>query len=127
MRKMLLRGTFLGGMGAFLLLLTGTLLPTSLLTFLGLPTLIISSLLIGLGLFPYRTLSRLETRPHELSTDGNTLFFAKSGRLLFKISLTSIEKMEYLEKGDLYGVAIHLKRVCCDKVVVVQRSFALEA
>lgn len=127
MRKLLLRGTLLGGLGAALLLLTGTLLSTPLLSLFGLPVLIVSSLLIGLGLFPYRKLSRLEMRPHELSTDGKTLFFAKSARPLFKIPTSCIEKIEYLEKEGLYGIALFLDKNSSEKVVVQQRSFALEA
>ncbi len=121
-----MRGTLLGAFGACFLVAAGTFLPASLLSFLGLPTLIISALLIGLGLIPYRKLSRLETCPHEIMIDGNTFLFFAKGKPLLNIPTALIEKIEYVEKDDLYGLGIQLKSGI-QKVKVLQRSFDIDA
>lgn len=122
-KKALFRGTFISASGVILLLITGSFVPKPLLTTLGLPTLLISSMLIGYGLLPYRKLSRLQLRPHELRCDERHLLFAREGKLLLKIPVSSVEKIEYGEREERYGLRISLKRPPVEKIAILQSGF----
>lgn len=67
-----------------------------------------SLLLITLGLRPYRLLTQLESKPHELAFDGKSYIFAKKGSPLFSIPKENIGSLSYFEKELTYGIAIQL-------------------
>lgn len=82
---------------------------------------------IAIGLLPYRKLSKLQLKPHEIHFDNDTLIFLKEGKPLFKIASLSIEKMSYLEREHLYGVGIWLKKPMEQKIKVLQSKFNFAA
>lgn len=84
-------------------------------------------ILITIGLFPYKKLSKLQLEPHKLENDGEHLIFIKSGgKPLFKIDLKSIEKIEYVEKKGFYGLGVLLKRPLFEKIKVLQPRFQMK-
>jgi len=127
LRVTLKKGALIGGAGALTLLLAGTLLPLEQLKIWGLPALVVGFVLISVGLLPYRKLTRLELKPHELHYDGEFFLFLQQGKPLFKIPEESVEKMCYVEKEQMYGIAIWLKRPIEEKVRVLQPHFQFEA
>lgn len=127
LKKALFRGTAISATGVILLFIAGAFLPKALLITFGLPTLIISSMLIGYGLLPYRKLSRLQMRPHELVWTESHLLFAKEGKPLLKIPHSIVEKLEYGENAKGYGLKISLRRPLAEKISILQKNFDLKA
>jgi hypothetical protein len=121
------RGAWFGGGGASLILGGGIFFPLELLQIWGVPLFGLGLLFIGVGLRPYRQLCKLQMKPHSLHIDDHYLLFLKNGKPLFKISLTSIEKVLYVEKKRLYGLAIWLKRPIAEKVKVLEPNFDFAA
>jgi hypothetical protein len=117
----------LGGSGALLLVLGGTIMPLEMISLWGIPFFLIGLFFIAIGLLPYRQLTKLQLRPHEIHYDGDTFMFLKQGKPLFTIAAISIEKMSYLEREHLYGVGIWLKRPIEQKVKVLQPHFNFAA
>ncbi len=64
------RGVLLGLLGVGIFLFMGVYLTPDLLNIWGLPGFILSGMLITLGLKPYRRLTALENRPHQLTIDS---------------------------------------------------------
>jgi hypothetical protein len=127
LRHKLFQGTFIGGAGALVILIEGTTFPRELLKIWGLPIMILGFLLISIGLLPYRRLTRLETKPHELTIDEHSVIFSRWGKPLLKIPLKSIEKSEYLERAHLYGLGIHLKQPVSKKIAILQPGFNISS
>ncbi len=121
------RGGLLGGLGAVFLVTGGTIVPLAQLKIWGVPIFFLSLLFIGIGLYPYRQLCRLEVKPHSLSLIGALLLFEKSGRPLFKIPISVIDHFAYVEQEELYGIALYLKRPLENKLVVLDHRFDCEA
>lgn len=117
----------LSGGGAFLLVLGGTILPLELLSLWGIPFFLIGLFFIAIGWLPYRQLTRLQLKPHEIHYDGSTLLFLKQGKPLFKIASMSIDKISYVEREHLYGIGIWLKRPIEERVKVLQPHFNFAA
>ncbi len=106
-----------------LIMLGGTLLPLALLKIWGAPLFCVGMTCISIGLLPYRKLTRLQLKPHAIHSSGHELIFLKSGKPLFKVLLGSLEKIEYLEKEETYGLGLWLKRPVEAKVKVLQPRF----
>ncbi|MCH9609159.1 MAG: hypothetical protein S4CHLAM45_03810 [Chlamydiales bacterium] len=99
------KGSLIGGSGAILLLVGTLSLPK-----MWMPWIFLASLLlISIGLSPYRKLSHLELHPHLLTLEGDQLHFFKSGRRLFQLPISTIERLEYVENKHLYGIALYRK------------------
>lgn len=92
-----------------MLLIAGAFIPVSLLKTWGLAILIVALLLITIGLIPYRRLTKLETSPDEIHCDDTFLFFIRKGKPIYQIPLSTIDRLEYVEKDALYGLCIWLK------------------
>ncbi len=125
-RKMLFRGTFLAGIGILLLSYAGVFLSPAILNVWGIPVLGLSIGLIAWGMIPYRQLCRLENDPDVLTIDERGLTLVRRGKALYMIPLTSIEKMEYVEKGTLYGIGIQLKESIPEKIVIYDPGFNMQ-
>lgn len=123
MNLALKRGALFGGVGAFILLLGGSLLSVDQLKIWGIPIFLIGITLIAIGILPYKKLNSLQTNPHMLLYDGQTLIFCKKGKPLLKIAEKNIDRIEYLEKANLYGIGVWLKFPINDKVKVLQPHF----
>ena len=126
MRLCLRRGGWIAAAGALLILFGGTFLPLDALKIWGIPLFFGGLILISIGWLPYRELQKLERTPHRLHYDGECLYFEKGGKPLFKIPEKSVEKLAYVEKEALYGIAIWLKKPIVEKVRVLQVHFNLE-
>lgn len=126
LRTILFRGTWLGACGIFLIIATGTLLPYFLLYFFGLPLLLLGFTFIGLGLVPYRRLTKLEVNPYELIYENEThLVLSRNQKPMFKIPTDQIEKIDYMEKERFYGIAVQLKPPMKGKVIVCGKQIDL--
>ncbi len=110
MRKTLLRGTFFSGSGAFIIVLGGTMLPLSQLEIWGMPILFTGLILVFLGMTPYRRLTKLELNPYTLLIDGEKLFFQEGEKPLFSVLLATISSIDYVEKENIYGIALRISR-----------------
>lgn len=77
--------------------------------------------LIAFGMLPYRRLSRLQLNPHELRLiDSDHIGYFFKGNPLLTLPLTSIDKMEFINRKTLYGIAVWLKPPPYPPVVVHQ-------
>ncbi len=124
MRSALFKGTFLAGVGVMILALCGALIPVSTMEIWGIPILLVGGGLITYGLIPYRKLCRIESVPSELILiDGKFLQLITLGKQVYSIPMVSIEKIDYLEQGDDYGITIQLKKDLREKIVVHDPSF----
>jgi hypothetical protein len=121
------RGAILGGSGALLLVLGGTILPLEMLSLWGIPFFLVGLFFIGIGWLPFRQLSKLQIKPHEIHYDGSFLIFLKQGTPLFKIASISINKISYVKREHLYGLGIWLKKPIEKKVQVLQSHFNFAA
>lgn len=117
LRKALLKGTLIATCGLSLIVIAAF---TTFATYLGLISFILGLGLIAFGLLPYKKLSKLQLNPHEIQNDGQNLLFIKGGKPLFKIDLISIQKIEYVERNDLYGLGIILKKPLKEKIKILQ-------
>ena len=126
MRHILWKGTLLGGIGVASLLIGGIFIPLQEMKIWG-PLLFIFSLaLITIGLLPYKRLKRLEEHPYVLTIDGmQWLHFSAKGKPLFSIPICSIDHIDYIDKGNMYGIGVFLKTPLSKKLVVQDRSFNL--
>lgn len=107
--KALLRGAFLGGAGAFVLLVSGVLFPPELLRILG-PWLFISSLFLLLaGWYPYGKVRRLEKRPHSIQVHGDQVSFSYHQRDCISLSYDQIVAIEWKNEATRYGFLITTK------------------
>ncbi|MFZ0565073.1 MAG: hypothetical protein WAM28_02660 [Chlamydiales bacterium] len=125
--RTLKKGGFIAAAGAFLIILGGTFLPINQLKIWGIPIFLVGMVLIAIGFLPFKKLYRVQCKPHELSYDGESFIFLERGKPLFKIPEASIQKIAYLEKNNLYGLAIWLKHPIVEKVRVLQPHFDIEA
>lgn len=109
-KSVILRGSLLGALGIALWLYGGIFLSMATLSTWGWPIFLIGGILIALGLWPYRKLTRLENKPHEMVvTDLEELYFSQSGVPLFQISLENIEEMAFLDDDKRYGIGLWIK------------------
>lgn len=126
-KQTIIRGTILGGLGISLWLFGAIALPENTLNFWGWPILLIGGILIVIGLLPYRRLSRLENRPHEIVvTDLEELYCSMHGTPFFKIALENIEEMAYLDDENRYGIGLWIKLPKNKYIEVLYPSLVLE-
>ena len=117
------KGGFMSGAGALIIIFSGTFLPLSLLKIGGVPIFFMSLICIAKGWLPYRKLTSLQLKPHEIHYDGHFLVFLRGGKPLLKIAEASIQKIFYRENEKHYGIGLLLKRPIVDKVKVLQPHF----
>lgn len=127
-QNILLRGTLLGALGAFLLIFCSIFIPEELLAKVGLPLFFISFGIITLGLLPYRKLKKLELRPHEIVIhSGKEFIFAWQGAPCFTIPFDCVECIKSISSGSYYGIAIKIRRLSKEKITVLNGSFDLNS
>jgi hypothetical protein len=127
MRFVLFRGTLIAALGGTLLLYGAIALPENTLRLWGLPILLIAGGLMTIGMLPYRKLTQLEKNPYEIiAPDEKSIHFAKNGKALFIIPVESVERTAFLDRGDMYGIRIWLKRPIPQKMIVQDPKFNME-
>lgn len=107
-RRVLLRGSLLGALGAFIILFSGMFMPKAWLTVWGLPLFLGGLALIWLGLRPYRYLSRLELKPAEIHLWENRLTYKHSGKVRLSIPISEIKKIDFYKDHTPFGMVIYL-------------------
>lgn len=108
-KRLLIKGTILSFIGITLLIGMGTFAPVSMLSSWGIPTFFIGIFLIGGGLIPYRKLTRLETCPHQLLLNNNSLTFISTRGNHVVVPYEAVEKVSYIETRNRYGIRLELK------------------
>lgn len=111
MRQTLMRGFLLGFLGALILLIAGSFLPSSLLHEWGWALFLIAIGLITIGLLPYRRLSKLQLNPDKLilTEDNHIIYF--QGKIKFlTLPVHSIASIGEVSYPQTYGIAVRLKR-----------------
>lgn len=127
LRLSLKKGGTLAAFGSFLIIVTGSFLPFFWLKVLGLPFFITGLTLIGIGLYPYKKLSQLQIKPHELHDLEVAYVFFMQGKALFHIPKNSIHSFKFVEKEHDYGIAISLKNPLPEKIKVLKSNFDIKA
>ncbi len=128
MRKALLIGTLLGGVGVLALLCGGVFIPLEEMKVWGPLLFIFSIALITCGLLPYRHLKRLEENPYTLTIEGGAwLHFSAKGKSLFSIPISSIDHIIPIDQSSksLYGIGVILKDPLPKKLVIQDPGFDL--
>ncbi len=127
-RYVLLRGTFLAFLGMALIAYCGAFLAPETLHIWGLPAFLIGLALITVGLLPYRRLTQLELKPHEIILDDtSSLKFFSKGRPLFSLPFADIAKMEYIDEKYRYGIGLWLKKPFPEKILIHDSHFDMKA
>lgn len=115
----LIRGSCLGFIGITCWLFGALFLPLSVLANWGWLFLLIGGAFITFGLLPYRKLTRLENKPHEIIvTDLEELYFSMQGTLIFKVALDKIEELAYLDDDVRYGIGLWIKEPSKNLVIL---------
>lgn len=138
MRRTLLKGSFIAGLGVFLLSVSGTFLPPQSLQTWGMLLFLVGIAFITLGLLPYRRLKRLEDKPNTIGIEGiKWLHVTLNGKLCFSIPIDSIDRIAYIPSLDssvqqatemaaqakVYGICIYLERPLSQKIIVQDPRF----
>ncbi|NGX61748.1 MAG: hypothetical protein K940chlam9_01237 [Chlamydiae bacterium] len=93
----------------------------------GIPLFFTGLILIAIGILPYRRLTRIQLKPHEFHYDGQSLHYYEQGKPQLRIPQNSIESLSYVEKDELYGLLIKLKRPFQEKIAILNNRFDLES
>lgn len=106
------RGVLLGLLGVGIFLLMGVYLTPDLLDIWGLPGFILSGMLITLGLKPYRRLTALESRPHQLTIDSlGRMEFFYAGKPFLALCSKNIRQLRYRDVSDSYGIVVEVQNL----------------
>lgn len=109
LRDTLFRGSILAIIGLALIIYSGIFLSPSELRTWGFFLVILSFIIIALGLIPYRRLTRLELNPYKLTAvERDHLEFQMTNQTI-DIPFSAIEKMTYIQNGNIYGIGLHIK------------------
>lgn len=110
MRFTLFKGICLAVMGLCGLLWGALTMPPSLLQRWGPWLFLIGMGFITWGMLPYRRLSLLQVKPDELHLASTHLVnFYRKGKKILTLSLPSIEQLDYVDEGHLYGIALKMR------------------
>ncbi len=108
-KNLLIRGIFLGFCGVGVFIGMGAFASVDTLSSWGIPSFLGGICLIGLGLIPYRKLTRLETHPHQIILDKTALTFHSTYGNEVTVLYCNIEKITPYETRWRYGLRIDLK------------------
>lgn len=109
-KRLLIRGMILGFLGIILLIGMGTFATIDTLSIWGIPSFFCAIFLIGFGLIPYRNFTRLETHPHQLLFEKESLTFISTRGNHVTVAYKNIDKISYTETKTRYGLRVELKK-----------------
>lgn len=116
-RLLLFRGTILGLLGMGALLYGGIFVPVEALTSWGGALVLVSFILIGWGLIPYRRITKMEESPNRLViTEDEMMHYHRHGKDILKFPLKALKDVRFIDDGSLYGIALDLKPEWEEKV-----------
>src|SRR5262249_12810398 len=127
-RRVLMHGTLYAGLGAVLLIGGGILIPTAVMSYIGLPLLFVSGGLILHGLAPYRQLMQLTTQPDQLIiTEDRDLHYIKAGAPYPSVPLYSVDRLSFCdETPERYGIIVDLVESGIEQVVAHQKGLLFQ-
>ena len=108
-KKLKLKKGLLFSLPAIILLITfGTFASLDLVVQYGRIIFFVSITLIAIGMIPYRRITRLESTPHILSIEDDTLDFKYLGKFSVLIPLREIKSISFFRKKQFFGLALTL-------------------
>ena len=108
-KNLLVRGLILATLGSLLLFCMGTFASIGILSSLGFPTFVLSMVLIGWGLIPYRKYVKLETHPHQIYFEKTSLTFVSNRGNQITISYNDISDISFIDSKYKYGILLKRK------------------
>ena len=108
-RRLLFRGLCFGGCGIGVILFFGVWATPLFLSKWGLLIFCATLILISVGLIPYKNLTRLETRPHQILINEKELIFISSKGSHKSIPLSSIKAISFWKLKTKYGLMLDLE------------------
>lgn len=126
LRFLLIRGTFFAGLGIGILFYGGAFLSPELLSPWGWVLFGGGAALITLGLLPYKKMCQLQLSPNELLIDEQQVSLFLKGERVFGFSLDCLKRVEFVEKGNQYGIACWLEHQELPNITVYQPRFDME-
>ncbi len=126
LRTALLHGTAFALIGLMVLCYGGLYLSLDSLQMYGIVIWILGAGMITWGMFPYKSLIRLQNNPNKIIVEADKLCYQSNGKLLFSLNLKDIQTIIYKETRSEYGIAIHLRDEAIRKVIPHHPSFNLQ-
>lgn len=122
-RRKMFKGTIIALLGILVIFFGGSQVTPHNIHLIGLPILLLGAALIAYGLVPLRRLTKHDQHPSELSASKKHLQYSVNGKLLFTLPIDSLSDMHYVEKTNLYGIALSLKDKTKSAVIVHDPGF----
>lgn len=117
-RRLLMRGSVWAVVGTLPLIYAGIFFGAHILNFWGLALFGFWLICLMVGMIPFRKLTRLENNPNSLVIDLEKLTYIKDKKEILSVPLESIEGLDNVDRGDVYGIGVRLKNPVPKKVVV---------
>lgn len=70
----------------------------------------IGTIMIGVGVYPYKKLSRLQITPYVLEVNHTTLKLIRENRIECSLHISDIASVTYKNEQMKYGIVLHLKK-----------------
>lgn len=115
-KRTLLRGSGIAGVGATLMVISGTFFSVTTLQTWGLVIFGLSVGMITLGLLPYRRLTYLELNPYRLEIYKDQWIEAHLGKKQYRIPIDTIREVKYVSDRGRYGITLILKSDPADAI-----------
>ncbi len=117
-RRVLMKGSLWAAIGTLPLIYGGIFFGVNVLSFWGFALLGFWIFCLLMGMIPYRKLTRLEVNPDSLIVDVEKLTYIRGKKEILSVPLESIESLDYIDSGDIYGIGVRLKNPVPKKVVI---------
>ncbi|MDP1879461.1 MAG: hypothetical protein Q8K60_00810 [Parachlamydiaceae bacterium] len=118
LKHALMKGLWISSIGLVGILIAGVFIPVIYLKTWGWLIFLIGIGFIAGGMIPYKKLSKLQLKPNELLVFSNHLEFYSKGEKKLTIPLNSIDKIEYFENKNFYGIGLFLKHPTPEKIII---------
>lgn len=110
LKKILIKGTLISGLGMSILVLAGAFLPIESLQRWGIWIFAFAMGCTAWGLIPYKRLQKLQTSPDEIRvTEDHILHYVKNQKEVYRLPLSDIQKVRWIDKPNIYGICLELK------------------
>ncbi len=123
LKQKLFQGSIFSAIGALLILICGTYLPSSIMSPFGFIIICLALFCIAVGMIPYRRLSKLQLSPHKLLITERDCTVENDKSALYSIPLISINTVQFIQKGSVYGIALTFHKPIREKICVHSPQF----